>query len=125
MSKQYRFGDFQRRSRGKHKKYSMNALTPKLERDAEGNLIPYQAPRVKLNASEVYNLIRPYVSVRMKVSRTSYMRPCSGSCCTVARHMPPGITFDLSTRFTHWMRQRLIYVYPCFRGQISVQRKVR
>lgn len=43
----------------------MNALTPKLERDAEGNLIPYQTPRVKTNASEVYNLVRPYVTVRM------------------------------------------------------------
>ena len=43
----------------------MNALTPKLERDAEGNLIPYQTPRFKVNASEVYNLVRPYVSVRM------------------------------------------------------------
>jgi len=43
----------------------MNALTPRLERDAEGNLIPYQTQRVKTTASEVYNLVRPYVSVRM------------------------------------------------------------
>jgi hypothetical protein len=65
MTKQYRFGDVQLRSRGKHKEYSMNAVTPRLERDAEGNLIPYHTPRFKLNLAEVFNLLRPYVSVRM------------------------------------------------------------
>lgn len=65
MSRQYRFGDVQHRSRGKHKEYSMNAVTPKLERDAKGNLIPYRTPRFKLNLVEVYNLLRPYVSVRL------------------------------------------------------------
>ncbi|MDH3888725.1 MAG: DUF1538 domain-containing protein [Gammaproteobacteria bacterium] len=65
MSRQYRFGDVQRRSRGKHKEYSINAITPKLERDANGNLIPYRTPRFKLNLVEVYNLLRPYVLVRM------------------------------------------------------------
>lgn len=43
----------------------MNALTPHLERDAEGNLIPYQTPQFKLNTTEVFNLLRPYISVRM------------------------------------------------------------
>ena len=43
----------------------MNAVTPKLERDAEGNLIPCRMPRFKLNLVEVYSLLRPYVSVRM------------------------------------------------------------
>lgn len=43
----------------------MNALTPRLETDAEGKLIPYVTPRFKMNASEVFNLLRPYVSVRM------------------------------------------------------------
>ena len=66
MSRQYRFGDVQHRSRGKHEEYSMNAVAPRLERDAEGNLIPYRTPRFKLNLTEVYNLLRPYVSVRMR-----------------------------------------------------------
>ena len=65
MAKQNRFGDVQLKSRGKHKEYSLNALMPKLERDAEGNLIPYHSPRFKLNLAEFYNLLRPYVSVRM------------------------------------------------------------
>src|SRR5210317_271631 len=65
MSRQYRFGDVQHRSRGKHKEYSINAITPKLERDANGNLIPYRTPRFKLNLVEVYNLLSPYVLVRM------------------------------------------------------------
>ena len=43
----------------------MNALTPQLEKDAEGSLIPYRMPQFKLNAAEIYNLLRPYVSVRM------------------------------------------------------------
>lgn len=65
MSSQYKFGDVQYRFRGKRKEYSLDALTPKLERDAEGNLIPYVTPRFKLSISEVFNLLRPYVSVRM------------------------------------------------------------
>ena len=62
----YRFGEFQRRAGGKHREFSFNVLTPRLERDAEGNLIPYRTPRFKLSATEVYNLLRPYISVRMK-----------------------------------------------------------
>lgn len=65
MSSQYKFGDVQYRFRGKRKEYSLDALTPKLERDAEGNLIPYVTPRFKLSISEAFNLLRPYVSVRM------------------------------------------------------------
>ena len=75
MPNQYRFGDVQRRSRGKHKVYSLNALTPRLETDAEGNLIPYRTPRFKVNASERINLLRPYVSVRM-------MEQVKASCTT-------------------------------------------
>ena len=67
MADHYRFGDYQRKSRGGHEVISLNDivdLRPKLERDAEGNVIPYRAPRVRLTMSETARLLRPYVSVR-------------------------------------------------------------
>jgi len=67
MADQYRFGDFQRASRGGHDVLSANDLPdlkPELERDAEGKLIPYQAPQIRLTSDEVFRLLSPYVSVR-------------------------------------------------------------
>ncbi len=68
MADHYRFGDYQRRSRGVHEVVSFNDivdLRPKLERDADGEVIPYQAPRVRLTMGETVRLLRPYVSVRL------------------------------------------------------------
>jgi hypothetical protein len=43
---------------------SYNALAPKVERDAEGKIIPYVHPKVELHLRDVYNLVRPYTQVR-------------------------------------------------------------
>jgi hypothetical protein len=67
MADQYRFGDYQRESTATHDGISFDDLIdlrPKLEKDAEGNVIPYQAPPVRLTADETFRLLRPYVSVR-------------------------------------------------------------
>ena len=67
MAKQYRFGAFQSATRGGHDVISLNEikdLKPELERDAEGNLIPYRVPQVRLTPEETVRLLTPYVSVR-------------------------------------------------------------
>ncbi|MEA2078827.1 MAG: DUF1538 domain-containing protein [Pseudomonadota bacterium] len=67
MANQYRFGDYQRESGGEHEVISLDDvidLRPKLERDAEGSVIPYQPPPVQLTIGEALKLLSPYVSVR-------------------------------------------------------------
>ncbi len=67
MADQYRFGDYQRELGGEHEVISLDDvvdLRPKLERDAEGNVIPYQPPPIQLNTGETLKLLSPYVSVR-------------------------------------------------------------
>ena len=65
MTDRYRrFGDYQRALTAGRNELSLNAFNPELQRDAEGKLIPCAPPRVKLNAAEVFRLLRPYVSVR-------------------------------------------------------------
>ncbi len=67
MTDQYRFGDYQRVSWGGRDVISLDDvidLRPKLERDAKGNVIPYQMPRMRLTTEETFRLLRPYVSVR-------------------------------------------------------------
>ncbi len=67
MTDQYRFGDYQRVSWGGRDVISLDDvidLRPKLERDAKGNVIPYQVPRLRLTTEETFRLLRPYVSVR-------------------------------------------------------------
>ena len=67
MADQYRFGDYQRVSRGGRDVISLDDvidLRPKLERDAKGNVIPYQMPRIRLTTEETFRLLSPYVSVR-------------------------------------------------------------
>ena len=67
MADQYRFGDYQRVSRGGRDVISLDDvidLRPKLERDAKGNVIPYQMPRMRLTTAETFRLLSPYVSVR-------------------------------------------------------------
>ncbi|MCH6545048.1 MAG: DUF1538 domain-containing protein [Deltaproteobacteria bacterium] len=64
MSDHFRFGDYQYELGYGYDELSFNALTPKLERDSQGRLIPHQPTPIKLMPGEVFNLLRPYVSVR-------------------------------------------------------------
>ncbi len=65
MSEHIRFGDYQYELGYGYDECSFNALTPKLERDSQGRLIPYQPTPIKLMPGEVFDLLRPYVSVRL------------------------------------------------------------
>ncbi len=64
MPQQFRFGDYQQEIGTGHKTVSFNDLKPAPKLDTDGNLISQQEPRIKLNGGEIYNLIRPYLSVR-------------------------------------------------------------
>jgi len=64
MTHHYRFGDYQQKLGSGHDEVSFNRLRPELETDTEGNLIPERQVRIKLTAWEIYQLLRPYVSVR-------------------------------------------------------------
>ena len=59
-----RFGDYQRLLTAVSNEISLNAITPKIERDAEGRIIPVPETRIKLNTVEAVRLLQPYVSVR-------------------------------------------------------------
>ena len=67
MANQFPFRDYQRASRGGHASISFNDLeefAPKLEKDAEGNLIPCQLPPIQVTTEEAVRMLSPYVSVR-------------------------------------------------------------
>jgi hypothetical protein len=64
MSDSYRFGDYQRALGHGYDELSFNAMSPNLEWDSQGHLIPYQPPRIYLTLEEIFKLLRPYVSVR-------------------------------------------------------------
>jgi len=59
-----RFGDFQRLLTAGRNEISLNALVPKLERDAEGRVVPVPEIKIKLNTVEALRLLQPYASVR-------------------------------------------------------------
>jgi hypothetical protein len=59
-----RFGDYQRLLTAGRNEFSMNVFIPELERDADGKLVPWTPPRIKLNTVEALRLIQPYVTVR-------------------------------------------------------------
>ncbi|MBU2572679.1 MAG: DUF1538 domain-containing protein [Elusimicrobia bacterium] len=64
METQIRYGDYIREIAINHSEISYKNLTPKLAVDAQGRQQPYQPPKLKLQAMDVYRLLTPYVSVR-------------------------------------------------------------
>ena len=64
MPSSYRFGDYQRELGTSHKTISLNSLTQKLEKDAQGNVIAHELKPIKLKPDETFRLLRPYVSGR-------------------------------------------------------------
>ncbi len=49
---------------GGKKQISLEALSPSLERDAEGNLLAVRYKKIRLSASEILNILKPYLSLR-------------------------------------------------------------
>ncbi len=64
MAEYFRYGDFQHEVGYGFDELSYNRLSPKLERDAQGNLIPYQPTPIVLTPTETFQILRPYLSVR-------------------------------------------------------------
>jgi len=64
MPSSFRFGDYQRELGSSHKMISLNRFFPKLEKDAQGNVIPQKRALIKLKPDETYRLLRPYISGR-------------------------------------------------------------
>jgi len=64
MSLTFRFGDYQRKLGRASETISLKLFQPKLEKDAEGNLIAHKRLSVTLTNNEKFRLIFPYVSER-------------------------------------------------------------
>ena len=65
MPSSYRFADYQRELGASRDTISYNRFFPKLEKDAQGNIIPRKRALIKLNFVEKLRLFYPYVSVRL------------------------------------------------------------
>ena len=65
MPSSFRFGDYQHKLGASRDTISFNRFFPKLEKDAQGKIIPRKRPLIKLKPVEKYRLLRPYISVRI------------------------------------------------------------
>ena len=65
MPSEIQYGQFVRESTLKQRSVSYNNLIPKLEVDGQGQPIPYHPPKLKLQGADVYNLLAPYLNVRL------------------------------------------------------------
>jgi hypothetical protein len=65
MPTEIRFGAFVREITVHQDRIPYSDLTPKTLKDADGNDLPYRAPRIELRLIDIYRLIRPYINVRL------------------------------------------------------------
>ena len=65
MASEIQYGQYVRESTLKQRSVSYNNLIPKLEVDSQGQAVPYQPPKLKLQSADIYNLLAPYVNVRL------------------------------------------------------------
>jgi hypothetical protein len=66
MKKSIRFGTFVREITIRQQQVSYNELTPKITRNEQGEEIPYQAPKLNIRSIDVYRILEPYISTRLK-----------------------------------------------------------
>ncbi len=66
MSNTIRFGDFVREITIQQKQLSYNELTPEVSKDAEGKELPYKPEKLEIRSIDVYNILEPYISTRLK-----------------------------------------------------------
>jgi len=64
MAREIRFGSFVREITLNQRELSYSDLTPDLDKDAQGQELPYRPPKLELRSVDVYRLLQPYVSVR-------------------------------------------------------------
>ena len=66
MAKEIRFGAYVREISIRQRELSYNDLAPPIEQDAAGNDLPYHPPKLQLRGIDIYRLVQPYVSVRLR-----------------------------------------------------------
>ena len=64
LAKNIAYGSFIREITIKQQFISYNEITPKLQYDSEGNILPYLPKKIKLRGIDVYRLLGPYTSIR-------------------------------------------------------------
>lgn len=64
MEIQIRFGDYVRELTVAHHEISYKHLSPQLIKGTDGEVQPYQAPKIQLRSMDIYRLLQPYVGVR-------------------------------------------------------------
>jgi hypothetical protein len=64
MANYIRYGALERAMGGGQRQISLDALSPTLERDAEGKLLPVRYEKIRLPANEVLKILKPYFSAR-------------------------------------------------------------
>jgi hypothetical protein len=64
MANNIRYGELERAMGGGERQISLDELSPTLERDAEGNLVPVRYEKIRLPANEILKILKPYFSVR-------------------------------------------------------------
>ena len=65
MPTEIQYGQYVRESTLKQRSVSYNYLTPKLEVDDQGQAVPYKPPKLKLKGADIYNLLAPYLNIRL------------------------------------------------------------
>ena len=65
MPSEIQYGQYVRESTLKQRSVSYNNLIPKLEIDSQGQAVPYHPPKLKLQSADIYNLLAPYVNIRL------------------------------------------------------------
>ena len=65
MASEIQYGQYVRESTLKQRSVSYNNLIPKLEIDSQGQAVPYHPPKLKLQSADIYNLLAPYVNIRL------------------------------------------------------------
>ncbi|NOR51806.1 MAG: DUF1538 domain-containing protein, partial [Gammaproteobacteria bacterium] len=63
--KKLRYGEYNRETSLNQKVISYNQLTPQVQLDQNGVAIPFQAQAIKVSALDAYQLLTPYISVRL------------------------------------------------------------
>ena len=61
-----RFGEFVREITIQQKQLSYNQLTPEVLKDSQGNELPYKPEKLEIRSIDVYRILEPYVSTRLK-----------------------------------------------------------
>ena len=64
MTQKIRFGDYVHEVSVYQNEISYNDLAPKVETDASGEILPVKQGKLILKPSEIYHVLKPYVSVR-------------------------------------------------------------